>query len=218
MPEPPLWLRQSVMNAPYEYGRLPDGRPAVVIGAVRAAMVYNHVQGRNPEHFLADCGIVCCADVLDQFGVYRTEAELVGHAAACGELHITMGQPDQSGWTYPAEQAQILCDYGVPAHAEEGRSAEWLAGAVQRGHGVIIGINAGVLWTDPRYLGTGQANHAVTVTGIARDLYDGALLGFFINDSATGKAAQFVSWHLMTTSFARTGGYCVITDYAHAAT
>jgi hypothetical protein len=32
----------------------------------------------------------------------------------------------------------------------------------------------------------GQANHAVTVTAIARNRYDGALPGFYINDSGTG--------------------------------
>ena len=31
------------------------------------------------------------------------------------------------------------------------------------------------------------------MTGIARDVYDGALLGFFVNDSGTGLSAQFLS-------------------------
>lgn len=215
MPGPPLWLHRAVINVPYEYGRLPDGRHGMVIGAVRACMAFNHVQGENPERLRGDCGVVCCADVLDQFGVYLSEAELVHHAAACGELHVVLGRPDESGWTYPVEQARILSDYGVPAHAERGRSIEWLAEAVQHGHGVIVGVNAGVLWSNPRNLGTGEANHAITVTGIARDPDDGALLGFFINDSGTGKSAQFVSCHLMVTAFARTGGYCVITDFPH---
>ena len=187
----------------------------MIIGAVRACIAFNHVQGANFERFRADCGVVCCVDVLDQFGIYQSEAEVVRHALARGELHIQAGRPDESGWTYPVEQAKILCDYGVPAHADQARSIDWLAGAVQLGHGVIIGINAGVLWCNPRNLGTGAANHAVTVTGIARDVPDGALLGFFVNDSGTGQSAQFVSFHLMTTAFLRTGGYCVITDNAY---
>jgi hypothetical protein len=198
-----------------EYGRLPDGRQSVIIGAVRASMAYNHVQGENAEHFRGDCGIVCCVDVLDQFGVYSSEADVVRHALACGELHIELESPDESGWTYPGEQARILCDYGVPAHPDQARSIEWLAGAVELGHGVIIGINAGMLWSNPRNLGTGEANHAVTVTGTARDVVDGALLGFFINDSGTGKSGQFLSCQLMTAAFLRTGGYCVITDYSY---
>ena len=200
---------------PFEYGWLPGGRYAVIIGAVRACIAFNHVQGSNGGHFRGDCGIVCCADVLDQFGAYHTEDDLVRHALARGELHIEVGRPDESGWTYPFEQARILGDYGVPAHPDQARSIEWLAGAVQLGHGVIAGVNAGVLWSNPRNLGTGEANHAITVTGVARDAGDGALLGFFINDSGTGKSAQFLGCHVMVTAFLRTGGYCVITDYSY---
>jgi len=80
---------------------------------------------------------------------------------------------------------------------------------------VIAAVNAGVLWSDPAVLGHGQANHVVTVTGIARDRYDGALLGFFINDSGNGQSAHFVSLHLMTTACVRTGGFCVVTDGIH---
>lgn len=58
--------------------------------------------------------------------------------------------------------------------------------------------------------------HAVTVTGIARDRYDGALLGFYVNDSGTGQSGQFISAHLMTTAFEREGGFCVVTDRAGA--
>jgi hypothetical protein len=211
----PAWLGRAGIRVPVEFGRLPDGHPGVIIGAVRACMAFNHAQGENFEHFRADCGVVCCVDVLDQFGLYHSEAEVVRHALARGELHIEVGRPDESGWTYPGEQAQILCDYGVPAHPDRARSIEWLAGAVQLGHGVIIGVNGGVLWSNPRNLGTGEANHAITVTGIARDVYAGALLGFFINDSGTGISAQFLSCHLMVTAFLRTGGYCVITDHSY---
>jgi hypothetical protein len=157
MPEP-SWLRQAVIGVPVEYGPLPDGRPGLIIGAVRAAIAFNHVQGENAVHFRGDCGVVCCVDVLDQFGVYSSEDDVVRHAVARGELHFDMGRPDESGWTYPGEQARILCDYGVPAHAEQASSIEWLAEVVQRGHGAIIGVNGGVLWNNPRNLGTGEAN------------------------------------------------------------
>jgi hypothetical protein len=35
-----------------------------------------------------------------------------------------------------------------------------------------------------------------------------------INDSGTGQSGQFVSAHLMTTAFERTGGFCVVTESA----
>lgn len=206
------WLRDAAITVPVEPVQLPDGRRGLMIGQVRGYAAFNHLQGDNPYHDRGDCGVVCCADVLNQFGVLLTEADAVGHATRCHELHVVPGRPDQSGWTLPAEQARILSDYGVPAHAEDGQPIERLAVAVQRGHGVIAMVNAGVLWSDPRVLGHGQANHAVTITGIARDAYDGALQGFYINDSGNGQSAQFVSAHLMTTAFEHEGGFCVLTD------
>lgn len=187
-----------------------------MIGDVTGCVAFNHRQGNNPEHDSGDCGVVSCADVLAQFGVMRTEADLVTHATRCAELHVVDGRPDESGWTYPAEQARILRDYGLPAHVEEGLPVERLAEAVQAGRGVIAEVNAGVLWCDVRALGNGEANHAVTITGISRDPDDGALTGFYINDSGTGKSGQHVSVHLMVTAYARTGGFCVITDVARA--
>lgn len=211
------WLCDAAIAVPMQKGRLPDGRPSLVIGDVRGYAAFNHLQGDNPEHDCGDCGIVSCADVLNQFGVRLTEADAYVHATRCHELHVVPERKEQSGWTLPAEQAAILTDYGVPAHAEEAQQVERLALAVQHGHGVIAMVNAGVLWSNPRVLGHGQANHAVTITGIARDPYDGALLGLYINDSGNGQSGQFVSEHLMTSAFEHEGGFCVVTDSAHAA-
>jgi hypothetical protein len=206
------WLAGAGIAVPVSRGQLPDGSPTVMIGDVRGRAAVNHLQGENPEHDRGDCGVVCCAEVLGQFGVRITEADAIRHATRMRELHVVPGHPDQSGWTLPAEQAAILSDYGVPAHEEDGQPIERLALAVQRGHGVIAAVNAGVLWCDASCLGHGQANHVVTITGVARAPYDGALEGFYINDSGSGQSGQFVSAHLMTTAFARTGGFCVVTD------
>jgi hypothetical protein len=208
------WQRDAGISVPVQLAELPDGGPTLMIGDVAGYAAFNHLQGDNPEHDCGDCGVVCCAEVLNQFGVPLTEADAVRHATWFRELHVVAGRPDHSGWTLPSEQAAILRDYGVPAHAEGARTIERLALAVQHGHGVIALVNAGVLWSDPRVLGNGRANHAVTVTGIARHPYDGALQGFYINDSGNGQSGQFVSAHLMTTAFERAGGFCVVTDTA----
>jgi hypothetical protein len=186
------WLARAAIIVPVRPGFLPDGTRALLIGDIDGCAAFNHLQGDNPDRDLGDCGIVCCAEVLNQFGIRLTEADVVAHATRCCELHVVPGRPDLSGWTLPADQVRILRDFGVPARAEADQPIERLATAVQRGHGVIAGVNAGVLWSDARVLGHGQANHVVTLTGIARDTYDGALLGFYINDSGTGQSGQFV--------------------------
>jgi hypothetical protein len=203
--------------APAQPGQLPDGRASLTIGDVQGYAALNHLQGDNPQHDDGDCGIVSCAEVLNQFGIELTEADVVAHATRRRELHVVAGHPEESGWTLPAEQVAILADYGIAAHWAGDQSTEQLADAVQGGRGVIAAVNAGALWSDPSVLGHGQANHVVTVTGIARDPYDGALMGFYINDSGNGRSAEFISVHLMTTAFVRTGGFCVITDVVHPA-
>jgi hypothetical protein len=211
------WLRGAAIPVPIRLDYLPDGRPSLTIGDALGYAAFNHRQGDNPEHDAGDCGVVCCAEVLSQFGLRLSEADAVRHATRCRELHVVAGRPEVSGWTLPEDQIAILRDYGVPAHAEQELTIEQLAAAVQRGCGVIAAVNAGVLWSDPRFLGHGQANHVVTVTAIGREPYDGDLQGFYINDSGTGRSAQFVPGHLMTTAFARTGGFCVLTDIVPAA-
>lgn len=211
------WAEDAGIAVPVRWGQLPDGTQALVIGDITGYAAFNHLQGDNADRDRGDCGVVCCAEVLCQFGITLTEAELVAHATRLRELHVVPDHPEESGWTLPSGQAAILRDYGVPAHEEDGQPVERLAVACQRGHGVIAAVNAGVLWSDARCLGHGQANHVVTVTGVARDPYDGALAGLYINDSGNGQSGQFVSLHLMTTAFARTGGFCVITDGPHTA-
>jgi peptidase C39-like protein len=211
------WLQEAAIAAPVAVGQLPDGQACVVIGDVRRLAAFNRLQGNNPEHDGGDCGVVCCGEVLSQFGIELSEATLVEHATRCRELHVVAGHPEESGWTLPADQVAILQDFGIPARWASSQSNEQLADAIQDGRGVIAAVNAGVLWSDPSVLGHGQANHVVTVTGIAREPFDGALQGFFINDSGSGKAAQFVSAHLMTTAFVRSGGFCVITEASQPA-
>jgi hypothetical protein len=156
------WLPDADIAVPVQPGRLPDGRPCLIIGDVRRFAAFNHLQGDNPGHDWGDCGIVSCADVLNQFGLRPTETATFLHATRCHELHVVPGRPDQSGWTLPAEQAAILTDYGVPAHAEQAQPVERLALAVQQGRGVIAMVNAGVLWSDPEALGHGQAGQFVS--------------------------------------------------------
>lgn len=203
------------IDVPTQLDVLPDGEPSLTIGDVRDYAAFNHQQGDNPYGFQEDCGLVSCQDVLNQFGVPVKEGDVVGHAIQNGECDVQQGDPADSGGTSADNQAKVLSDYGVPAHAETGQSLEQLGQDVEQGHGVIVDANAGVLWNDPQYVEGGAANHAVTVTGVARDPQTGNIQGFYINDSGDGKSAEFVSAQTMTTAWQDTGGTCVVTDAVH---
>lgn len=200
------------IDVPTQVDVLPDGQASVRYGDVRHDAAYNHLQGDNPYNFHEDCGLVSCQDVLNQFGIPVREGDVVTHAVTHGECQVDPNSSFDSGQTTSGDQAQILTDLGVPAHVEAGRSLDDLAVSVEEGHGTIVEANAGVLWNAADAYDYGAANHAVTVTGVARDPGTGEVQGFYINDSGDGKPAVFVSAAVMRTAWLDTGGQCVVTD------
>jgi hypothetical protein len=202
----------SCIDVPTQLASLPDGRLSLEIGDVPGLASFNHRQGDNPEHFQADCGLVSVEDVLRQFGAQVSEGDVVTHALQRGECSVNPGAAGQSGGTAPSQDARILTDYGVPSRVESGQTLAQLAAQVEHGHGVIIGLNCGILWQVPDDVGVGVVNHAVTVTGVARDPRTGNIQGFYINDSGNGKSGEFVSAVVMRVAWQDTGGWTVVTD------
>jgi hypothetical protein len=212
-PDVPPIGADSGIDVPQHLDTLPDGRETLVSGDVDVLADFNHQQGDNPYGFQGTCGICSCQDVLNQFGTDVSEADVVDHAVAAHECAIT-DDPTFSGGTTEQDQVQILADYGIPAHAEHARSLEDLAADVEQGRGVIAGVNAGVVWNDPNYFENGQANHAVVVTGVARDPATGEIQGFYVNDSGDGSSGEFVDAAAMTDGWLAAGGGAVVTDVA----
>ena len=83
-PTPDTTELTMVCEAPSHQDVLPDGREVIVIGDPQGDARFNHLQGDNNEGFLGTCGCVSCEDVLGQFGVTVTEADVVDHAVANG--------------------------------------------------------------------------------------------------------------------------------------
>lgn len=209
-------------DAPKYRDVLSDGRETVVIGDVEGCKEYNHLQGDNPFGFRGTCGLVSCEDVLKQFGIEATEAKVVEYALTNGLCHVSIF-PSESGGTTPWDQARILTDFGVPSHIEFMSSLERLADLVEEGRGIITEVNAGVIWDDPNSFGTGEPNHAIVITGVARDPSSGEIQGFFINDSGRGfseDSGRFIDIKTMQIAWSRAGGavgsMSVITDITRA--
>lgn len=206
----------AMVDVPAILDVLPDGRETMVIGDVAGTAEFNHQQGDNAAGFLGTCGIVACEGVLRQFGVDATETTLVSHAIENDQCSVT-SDPEKSGGTTPETRVEILDDYGIAAHTESGQTLGDLAADVERGTGVIISANAGQLWNDPNAYEAGQSNHAVVVSGVARDPQTGEIDGFFINDSGTGEAGRFVDAATMQAAYVGTGGRAVVTDVVRGA-
>jgi hypothetical protein len=200
---------------------LPDGRESLVAGDPEHCKDFNDRQDNNDLGFVNTCGIVSCEDILRQFGQEVTENDVLHYALQNGECFWSLEVPRVNGETTKESQAQILTDYGVPAHVETPESLEDLAGFVEQRHGVIAEVNAGVLWDGvvpdaAEHLEWGNANHAIVITGDARDPVTHQLQGFYTNDGATGQAGQFVDVEKMKLAwecpFGSGSGDCVVTD------
>lgn len=189
---------------------LPDGREVVVVGDVKGSAEFNHQQGDNPWGITEDCGLVSCENVLRQFGIRVSEADLVKFTGDVG-LRADNGSTSAEGL------AAVLTLYGVPSHVANPMTLEMLASEVESGRGVIAGVNSGILWNDPAYLGNGSPNHAINVSGVGRDPATGAIIGFYINDSGTGESGKFIGIDTFRDAFARRGdGEAVVTDAARS--
>lgn len=210
-PDLPPLLPDTASEVPQHLDVLPDGRETLVIGDVPRLADFTHPQGDNPLGFKGTCGLCSCEGVLRQFGIEVTETDLVEHALRNGLCHVG-DAPEECGGTTASMQAEILADHGVPAHVEQCRSLEELAAAIERGHGVIVEANAGVLWDDAAYYDFGGSNHAVVVTGVARDPGTGEIQAFYLNDSGSGQAGQFVDAETMGSAWLDAGGVSVMTD------
>jgi hypothetical protein len=194
---------------------LVDGLSVLVFGELTEDVPGGYRQGDNPFGFHGTCGLCCCASVLRRFGLDVSESDVVRHAVDNG-LCVTGDDPRTAGGTTLEWQAQVLRDFGVPAHVDVADSLEELATCVEERRGAIINVNAGVLWNDAAYWDFGYANHAVTITAFDRDPDSGLITGFYVDDSGTGQTARRVDADTMTGAWLAAGGTMVTTDLAFA--
>jgi len=198
-------------EAPQSLEVLPDGTEVIVIGDPQWAARFNHQQGDNDLGFAGTCGLVSCEQVLRQAGLEVTENDVVRYACDHG-LCVTDAHPQMNGGTTVMDQARLLSNLGIPAHPEILDSSEDLASRLEGGQHVILAVNAGELWSDPGAYGTGDANHSILATGVARDAQTGELVGFYVNDSGTGESARFIPVEDLHAAWLDSGGLAVTTD------
>jgi hypothetical protein len=183
-------------EVPIEPTTLPDGRDAIIVG--------NHEECTDRAvgaQQYADCGVVSCANVANEFGQNITEDQAVTDAVQkglCDDGRCDDGSIDYDrlGASSPESRQEILREYGIDSQLVEVKSLEDIAQPIENGQGEIICVNAGELWDNDEYKDSGEYNHAVQVTGVARDDESGEILGFYVNDSGdsdTGGKGQFVS-------------------------
>lgn len=173
-------------------------------------------QGDNIYGVQGDCGVVSCGNILTEAGFNIDESAMVKYAVENGLCYYDSNDMEKSGGTTAEQQAEILTGAGVPAHAEYNVNLNDISDAIASGKGVIVEINAGVLWDDGNYYGDGSSNHAITVTGEKIDPSTGEVLGYYVCDSGKGEASsagEFISTEKMEQMWECNGtNQAVITD------
>lgn len=151
-------------------------------------------QGDNPFSASGNCGLVSIANTLSRGGFQVSENDVTGYAISSGQcVFDPHGPASENGGTDAVMRKNILAHFGVPSRIvspENGGNPEQIADAIDEGKGVLIGVNAGILWNNPNYvdtyLGLPASNHCISVTGAVRDANTGELKGFYIADSGRG--------------------------------
>jgi len=176
----------------------------------------------NPYGAFGTCGLTSIANVCTISGMEVSETEVIRYAMENGLCEKGEGSAFGGGGTTIKNQIEILEHYGIPAHCEFADTAtpERLAQAVEGGHGVILGLNSGILqdreWKIYNDNGEIAATHAVCLTGTVRDADTGELVGFYLCDSSgqtpdSGKT--FVSLDKLKESYSEVrGGFATITN------
>lgn len=191
---------------------LPDGRVTIIYGDPERLAFYNHRQGDNPCGVRGDCGLVACQDVLNQFGIDVTEADVVRYAIENELCDTSSLNPSERGGTTLSDQYLLLTDFGIPVHTESDNSLQDLATHIESGQATIIHVNAETIWGMPVRIEEFRANHAITVTGVARDPVTHDVQGFYVNDSGDGQGNKFLDAPTLRAGWVEVGGVCIVTD------
>jgi hypothetical protein len=135
-----------------------------------------------PLQFLGTCGLVSCVNILRLAGREETTEEEIVSFALQFNLCSASLDPDSNGGTNFIQRQSILKCFGLDSELLYPSIAE-IAQCVSEGRGVIISVDAGILWQDPRFL---NGLHAIVVTSVKIDP-EGKILGFYICDSGSSK-------------------------------
>ena len=140
------------------------------------------------QSYADTCAIKSQQLVLEKYGIYRTEDQLVQQAYENGWYR-------PGGGTHPSDLGEILKANGVPCTNYEDGNIAQVVSALADGKQIIMGVDSGELW-ETSHVGklweriedklplVGGADHALMVTGI--DASDPSNVKVIVTDPGTG--------------------------------
>jgi hypothetical protein len=221
--------RLSDFSTPYLH-YLDDSRQVIVYGYPHAFAPLCHMQGDNCYDMEGTCGLVACEQLLNSFGKYVTEDEIVEYAR-------DMNYCDDEGGSTSKQWVSILNHFGMKSHPYTHMELAWLSNMIIDGHGIILSTNNEIIddisssyhanqgrsgidwhnlimnlssfdrWESSEYI----ADHAIFLTGVALHPYSREIQGFFYNDSGIGKGKLYIDAYMLLRAWVFTGGEAVAT-------
>lgn len=163
------------------------GGGASALGACMAAAA-GRSSGSQKQTW-GNCGIESIRQIINQAtGANLDDKTLADDAVAHGDTPERTPRDHSFGGTNPADRRALLERHGVPSSEVLASPAD-LVQAVAEERGVITSHDAGLLWDDPRYNGSG---HAVVMTGVTFD-EDGQPKSVTFNDTGTGECGNTIA-------------------------
>ena len=155
-------------------------------------------QGQNSRNMSGTCGLCQCVNILRLAGVSNvTEDDVINVALSCSNsttksLDINNPNPNNRGGTTTAGRQEILNKYNLQTevyHILSNRemSVAGLGERVATGHGVIVSVDAGVLWNNPNV----QGGHAISLISVSQSGDQ-----FIYSDTGTGRIGAISSKRL----------------------
>lgn len=156
----------------------------------------NQLDAWQLQDFSDNCAVTAQMSIINQYLVDDIGLDDANYVALAG------GWWSPGGGTQPEDVGRLMDAFGIDNHAVDQASIESLAGELQAGHRVIVGVNSGELWDqgpladfanwlrDVFGLDEAEfspADHAVSVTGIDLSNPDAPMV--IINDPGTPDGA-----------------------------
>lgn len=149
-------------------------------------MASGRVSGSVQQSY-GNCGVESSRQIINHAtGGKVSENQLLTQAFNNGWAAVDETQA-QTGGTSPAQRQSILASQNVKSSLQP-QNMESIELAVANQKGVITSNDAGKLWNNPEFDGSG---HAVVVTGVEYD-QNGNLVNVVINDTGSGQGKQSI--------------------------
>lgn len=154
-------------------------------------------QGNNSFGIHNDCGVACVTQILILSGKKVTENDVLRVAISEGLCNITDITMGTNGATSAIHRASLLSKFNIKSRVELAKTKK-IASYIEHGHGVIVSVDAGLLWNRTIDVGIG---HAIVLYGTIHRASDGVLMGFVVCDTGSGNMKQFVTCGMFEKMF-----------------